>query len=114
MARRRHTSGSTIVNLKPNPSRCSAKKAQRFAPENLNPQSARTITNGFSSSCPNSGPAQVYNYSRIGAVKYAFLMSTHLMSNSLIAAMRRHIRTDSRDTTELYVTDDGVSVCDRP
>ena len=45
-----------------------------------------------------------------GAVRYAFSMSADRILRSFSAASNRQMRTESRDTTVLYVTEAGVSV----
>ena len=73
---------------------------QHAAPLVFKPYNARTIKTGCPIlSCPNSGPAIVYTFSRAGAFKYALPISIDLISNSFNAAMRKAILTLSRVTT---------------
>ena len=59
---------------------------------------------------PNSGPALVQIFSLHTAVRYAFFISHDRMSSSFSAAIVRAIRTESLDTTDEYVMEDGVVV----
>lgn len=96
-------------------SRCSVRKALKLAPVLHKPYNALTMINSFPSSFLNLGPAQMYNFSAHGAVRYAFCISAQLIYSSFSAALSNPIRTESLDTTVLYVTDDGVAVqCPSP
>ena len=71
---------------------------------------ARTTIIMYPFSEPNSGPAMVQIFSRIGAVRYAFCMSQPSTFKSFSATIMKSIRTESLDTTEEYVMLEGTSV----
>ena len=91
-------------------------KALNEAPADLRPYNALVIMRilptkySYPGTSPNSGPALIQTYSLFGAVRYVFWTSPLRTSNSFRAATNKMTRTESRDTTVLYVTDGGASV----
>ena len=88
----------------------SANNALNAAPELFKPYNALVIIRYLPFKLPNSGPALVNIFSRHGAVKYAFWISHARISKSFKAAMVRAMRTLSLETTDAYVSNDGVFV----
>lgn len=66
--------------------------------------------NVLTSTDPNSGPATIQHFSLLGAVENTLWTSALMTSNSLKAAMVSKIRTESRDTIVMYVTEAGAPV----
>ena len=60
------------------------------------------------SSSPNSGPANVQIFSLQSAVRYAFCISQASISSSFNAAIVKAILTESLDTTDENVIEEGA------
>ena len=69
----------------------------------------------MNSSSPNSGPANVQIFSLQSAVRYALCISQASISSSFNAAIVKAILTESLDTTDENVIEEGaVVVCPPP
>ena len=67
------------------------------------------------SSSPNSSPTNVQIFSLQSAVKYALCISQYIISSSSNAAIVKAILTDSLDTTDENVIEEGaIVVCPPP
>ena len=66
-------------------------------------------------SSPNSGPANVQIFSLQSAVRYALCISQASISSSFNASIVKAILTESLDTTEDNIIEEGaVVVCPTP
>ena len=98
-----------MEDLKPISSNRFAINERKAALADFNPYSALRTMNTLPCSAPNSGPARIQCFSKLPTDRNVFCTSYPDSSKSFNAATSSRIRTESLDTTVLYVTDGGDS-----